>query len=654
MNTLWISLLIAATAAADTAFAPPPVWDDATVRLFATLPLQSGGRVMPLDTYAGFTLLQVNGRRKCQIGPAELPGPLGRMVYPSRTSVPWFLDCLFYPEEARAYPSFLVSNSDVFMSMGAAPLERKRGRFTYNALLPAQDRIFSLASEYANIPVSGRDFIQRETLRVAEGLNTFDHVTGYLDFARHSFTLPNSQVFAELFPGRTEVSLSEALAKGSAIQRRFQEMRSGDAELDKNQRDAEREALRTFYSQLESVHASSGSLALFPGTEHGAPWLSVADVIERALAGDIDTGPYVQWIAQLETLVANRDNRPAFFSALKEFHDSIAGLAEAHGEYGRIELEVAYYHANLFYRGLVFYILAFVLVALSWLAPRNRPLRLLTPVAITLPTVLLIAGIVLRCIIRGRPPVTTLYETILFVTAVSVVLALFMEYVSRQRVALAVGSVLGVLGMLLANKYEVSSAEDTMPTMAAVLDTNFWLAAHVTTIIVGYAATLLTGALAHIYILGRLAGFKKNDDAFYPGLTRMVYGMFCFGFYFTFMGTVLGGIWANESWGRFWGWDPKENGALLICLWQLAILHARLGGHIRDLGINLAAVVGAAIVAFSWWGVNLLGVGLHSYGFTSGAMTSLVIYWGIEAFVLFLGGLIYLRGRRVAPKVLST
>jgi len=79
---------------------------------------------------------------------------------------------------------------------------------------------------------------------------------------------------------------------------------------------------------------------------------------------------------------------------------------------------------------------------------------------------------------------------------------------------------------------------------------------------------------------------------------------------------VLGGIWADQSWGRFWGWDPKENGALLIVLWNATILHARWGGLVRERGLMNLAVIGNIVTSFSWFGVNLLGIGLHSYGFT--------------------------------------
>jgi cytochrome c biogenesis factor len=99
----------------------------------------------------------------------------------------------------------------------------------------------------------------------------------------------------------------------------------------------------------------------------------------------------------------------------------------------------------------------------------------------------------------------------------------------------------------------------------------------------------------------------------------MVYGIVCFATLFSFIGTVLGGIWADQSWGRFWGWDPKENGALIIVLWNALILHARWGGMVRERGLMNLAVIGNIVTSWSWFGTNMLGVGLHSYGFMSGA-----------------------------------
>lgn len=126
-----------------------------------------------------------------------------------------------------------------------------------------------------------------------------------------------------------------------------------------------------------------------------------------------------------------------------------------------------------------------------------------------------------------------------------------------------------------------------------------------------------------------------NNKGLRRALTKAVYGCICLTVFLSLVGTVLGGIWANYSWGRFWGWDPKENGALMIVLWTLAILHARLGGIIKEWGLHICSVLTACVVAFSWWHVNFLGIGLHNYGFTADKKFMIFIYYG--AMLVFVG-----------------
>lgn len=190
-----------------------------------------------------------------------------------------------------------------------------------------------------------------------------------------------------------------------------------------------------------------------------------------------------------------------------------------------------------------------------------------------------------------------------------------------------------------------------MPSLVAVLDTNFWLATHVTAITIGYSAGMLAALLGSAYLLLKLFGWKRHDPSARRELARMTYGVLCFALIFSTVGTILGGVWANDSWGRFWGWDPKENGALLIVISQVVMLHARRAGFLRDHGTCMAAAFGGTIIAFSWWGVNLLGVGLHSYGFTSGIQRALWTYYGIQWGVVGLGGLAWLLERRTAKSV---
>ena len=336
-----------------------------------------------------------------------------------------------------------------------------------------------------------------------------------------------------------------------------------------------------------------------------------------------------------------------------QFSEEMITSATARGEYRKIGLEVSFYRRQLFTWSLAGFVLGFIFIALSWLRVEkvgnetfrhagmmSRYVRVVSSIAymlIAASTAALVSGIVVRCIIRGRPPVSTLYETILFITAVSVIIFMIIEWMNRRGVAASLAPVLGSVGLFLATKYEAKEAVDTMPSLQAVLDTNFWLSTHVTCVTIGYAAGLIAGAIGHLYILGRALRIRSDDDEIYRTIGRMTYGVVCFGLLFSFVGTMLGGIWANYSWGRFWGWDPKENGALMIVLWQIIILHARMGGYVRDFGVCILAIVGGCIVSFSWWGVNLLGVGLHSYGFTRGIWGSLLLFWGIEIVVILVG-----------------
>ena len=354
---------------------------------------------------------------------------------------------------------------------------------------------------------------------------------------------------------------------------------------------------------------------------------------------DMDVSAQVELLAAWERLEANKGDRSAFDAELAQLHDSLVGQATARGEYKHIPLEVKLHRWNPFGNSLALYLFGFLLLAGSWLAPRSRALRTGVWCSVGLATLLLIGGIVLRSIIRERPPIVTLYDTILFVTACVVVVSLIMEWMTRQRIGIGVATVLGVCGMFLAGRYElkeVASAGDTMASVVAVLDTNYYLAIHVTTIAMGYSGGLLAAGIAHVWIIGKLLGIRRGDTAFYKSITRMTYGVICFCLLFSIFGTIMGGVWANDSWGRFWGWDPKENGALLICIWQLLTLHARMGGFIKDRGLAVMAVLGGVVVTISWWGVNLLNVGLHSYGFTSGVAQLLLGLWCIEGVVVLL------------------
>jgi ABC-type transport system involved in cytochrome c biogenesis permease subunit len=243
-------------------------------------------------------------------------------------------------------------------------------------------------------------------------------------------------------------------------------------------------------------------------------------------------------------------------------------------------------------------------------------------------------GLIYRMVLEGRPPVTNLYSSAIFIGWGAVVLGLILEKIHRNGIGAVAAAGIGFITLVIAHNLAIDG--DTMEMMRAVLDTNFWLATHVVAVTTGYASTFVAGFLALIYIL---RGFftRTLDEATGKSLARMVYGIVCFATLFSFVGTVLGGIWADQSWGRFWGWDPKENGALIIVLWNAMILHMRWGGMIRERGLIVCAIGGNIVTSWSWFGVNMLGIGLHSYGFTDAAFKWLSLFVASQLAFILLG-----------------
>ncbi|MCX5757663.1 MAG: cytochrome c biogenesis protein CcsA, partial [Candidatus Hydrogenedentes bacterium] len=567
----------------------PTRWSAEALKGWAALPIQDAGRIKPLDTYASFKLLKFNGRRSCTT-------PDGSRL----TAVAWLLDTLFYPEQANGYAIFSVDSDETIIAMGLAPHARKRDRYSYNELRKGEEKLFALANVYARNPAKDRTVNQEQIIHLAENVGEYETLSAYLDHARKPIALESCDVFTRLFPNRTQATPADILRKAPQLHNEYiASKKSGIASDDPNGK-----AILSLFRALDEVRQTATALASIPPVLHEeTKWLTPADIVLRVFeTGDVDMQE-VELFAGLDELAQTTGAPARFDEKAAAWRTSVIRLAASRGEYDHVPMEVVFYRVDLLGKALSLYVFAFLLVAVSWTAPRNRPLYVATWIAVAAPTLLLSIAIAMRCIIRHRPPATTLYETILFTTAVIAAVSLIAEWMNRQRIALTVGAALAAVGMFIAIKYEAREGSDTMPSMVAVLDTNFWLATHITTITMGYAAALLSGAIAHVYVASHLLRRPAGGEAFRASVARMVYGIFCFGFLFTFIGTLLGGVWANESWGRFWGWDPKENGALLIVLWQLASLHAKRGGYIRDAGFCMASIACGMIVAFSWWGV---------------------------------------------------
>lgn len=246
-----------------------------------------------------------------------------------------------------------------------------------------------------------------------------------------------------------------------------------------------------------------------------------------------------------------------------------------------------------------------------------------------------IYGFVCRIIISGRPPVTDLYETVIWVSFIGMVFAVILEAVYRKRYLFYAGLPAAILTLIVADS-DSTILDASINPLTAVLRNNMWLTIHVLTIVSSYAAFALTAALGHLALT--LSFWGKRYAAAQADVQYFIYRAMQIGVLLLATGTILGGVWANYSWGRFWGWDPKETWALITLLCYLALLHGRLAGFWKGFGLSVGSVLCFLSVMMSWYGVNFIlgqnGKSLHSYGLSTGGLGYASGFAGFElAFV---------------------
>ena len=251
-------------------------------------------------------------------------------------------------------------------------------------------------------------------------------------------------------------------------------------------------------------------------------------------------------------------------------------------------------------------------------------------------------GFCLRCFITGRPPVGNMYESVVWVSLGVVLFSLMLFLKYRQIIILAVAVCVAMIGLILSD-YLPLVLDSTIRPLTPVLRSNFWLTIHVLTITLSYAAFALSMGLGNWTLFKFWK--KRRDTKELRKLSTYTYNSIQIGVLLLAAGTILGGVWADYSWGRFWGWDPKEVWALIALLCYLIIVHGRYAGWLKDFGIAAGAVLAFQAVLMAWYGVNfVLGVGLHSYGFGSGGLLYVLTYVVLQ--LLFIGMTKYHLSRR--------
>lgn len=294
-----------------------------------------------------------------------------------------------------------------------------------------------------------------------------------------------------------------------------------------------------------------------------------------------------------------------------------------------VALEIFYQKLHPFRWAWILYLASGIVLGVTWMKGR----RFGYSAAWTLAVAGLgfqIFGFVCRVLISGRAPVTNMYESVIWVAFGTILFALVFEALNRSRFYLLGAIPVAVVSLILADTQPVALDPSITP-LVPVLQSNFWLTTHVLTITLSYAAFALALGVAHIALGMVIAGRKPAQE-----LYTYVYRALQVGVLLLASGTILGGVWANYSWGRFWDWDPKETWALVALLAYLFVLHGRVAGKWAGFGISVGAILAFQTIIMAWYGVNfVLGTGLHSYGFGTGGLPMAIGFVGFE--LLFTG-----------------
>jgi ABC-type transport system involved in cytochrome c biogenesis permease subunit len=401
------------------------------------------------------------------------------------------------------------------------------------------------------------------------------------------------------------------------------------AKLDRNEDldPVDREVLDLYDTLLTYQGVMSGeSLHIVPHPDDPkAAWYSIADLATPEAAAL----PQVQRVRALVSALVSAyqaGDRPGVAAAASALGHRLAELAPSVYPRARdLRMEVHYNRLKPFRAAWVFYLAGFLALLASF-PLASRGLSRAGFAALLAGFLFNTYGIALRVLISGRPPVTNMYETIVFVAWGGMLFALVFEAIYKVRYFGACAGAVSTIALLIADNVPIFDA--AISPLVPVLRDNMWLTVHVLTIMLGYAAFTLAMGIGHLNL--GLYFFRPREVVLFKNLSLFLYRALQVGTLFLAVGTLLGGVWASYSWGRFWGWDPKETWALIATLGYLAILHARFTGWIKDFGMAVGSLLGYLLVLMAWYGVNfVLGTGLHSYGFGSGG------YWYVAGFVAF-------------------
>lgn len=573
------------------------------MRSFERLPIQHEGRLKPLSSFARLTLEKFSGQPALKDINANT----------------WLAEALFDPQAAAERRIFAVTDKALIEKL---KLDARQKLYSYAQLQPALQ-----ATRDEAVPLFTKD--EKDLSPQGKALLALYENTAILTALMRSFTA--------LLP--LDIALPAAYQNNISGPLNFTELLKIEKQLEADLAQIitrkGRDPSKYSEDELAIAKASFHLNALRTGGNDNAllrvipiqwpdskeTWASPWSVMLQGQGSPASAFLLSQWGDLAEAY--RRDNAQDWSAATASLLSETEMQAADKMNLTRLKTEQLYRTIHPYNWIITLYLLSAITAALFMFKPTSAQNRIVQYVPLALAATGITAhtiALAARIYILDRPPVGTLYESILFVTLICTILGLIL---SRPHSYLPLITACAMAAILLFCAPIFSAGKDNLEVLSAVLNTNFWLTTHVLCITAGYGVCILTAGIAHAALYIR--GFKK-DQALWQKLQSPIHRLSIAALLLTAIGTALGGIWADQSWGRFWGWDPKENGALLIVLWLIWIQHGRISAKLSPAAFIALNAATNIIVALSWFGVNLLNVGLHSYGFTSGLAGGLTAF----------------------------
>lgn len=592
-------------------FAPFAVWeifvgdnlfDSVFSRSLSSLPVSKAGRIMPVSSASADALRTIGGKASAKISGEKI------------SSSKWLWSLCADSENMANAPVFRTDNVDLQKLLGVSSRN-----YSYADLQKRYDEIYKSASSGERTPFS----------RACETA-----IASALEYAIISHTfgirLPMSENFAK--------SLSDWRGAIDAAKKEFDAAHQEKREPKKEKLLAASEYLSELnhISEFEKSYPNSTVLAIAGDKTFRSPAEVMLDKNMKwdSPSAGATLAEYSKLLDEIRKFNLSGDTNPLNAAAVREQTAKLVKILRENKNINfiKIDVENIINHLDMSFGGFMLYIAAALLLALGTVFKFARErFWLMAKVVLICAVSVHMAAICARMYIQLRPPVTNLYSSVVFTGALAALISLIMFIKNKAAYFALTSAAAGALSLLVAMNLPYSG--DTMGMMRAVLNSNFWLTVHVVTIMVGYCGVFVAGFMAAIRLISNI--FEKGDFGEATGsVAKNVYAVLCFALMFSFAGTMLGGIWADMSWGRFWGWDPKENGALMIVLWCAAAIHSKILRLVSDRVFLAFAVIGNIIAAWAWFGVNLMGIGLHSYGFVDGGWKWFFIFVGANALII--------------------